>query len=280
MIYIACTIESKYVQHFVVMMNSLFINNYKNKFKVFLVIDKISLFSRCIIHYTFIKYGQEVEIILFRKFKSIYNFPLSAHASYANYYRLFLSELLPVEITKVLYLDCDLIVLDDILPIWNINLENNFAAVCYPLIINSYNYPTRNIEFNSGVMLINLEVWRNSNVIEKFINYIHNNMPNIRFWDQDVLNGVIGSSITTFDDRYNCTLKTLNRINAINPVIIHFIGTHKPWHYYCDHEMKYVYHEYRKYTLLRPIVFKERTFYYRIKEYLYRFIISRQKIIF
>ena len=87
-----------------------------------------------------------------------------------TYFRLFLPTLYP-EYDKVLYLDCDIVVLDDIAKLYNINIKNSLlgaiteeTAIYTPEIKN---YAKRVIGvsdnkhyFNAGVLLMNLKELR------------------------------------------------------------------------------------------------------------------------
>ena len=83
-----------------------------------------------------------------------------------TYYRLYLAELLPAELDKVLYLDGDVIVRHSLLPLWNTNIEEKAVAAAYDCSsgrIEYYNrlkYPFELGYFNAGVLLINLKYWR------------------------------------------------------------------------------------------------------------------------
>jgi lipopolysaccharide biosynthesis glycosyltransferase len=82
--------------------------------------------------------------------------------SLANYYRLLIPELLPSEIEKVIYLDCDIILNKDISELWNINIKN-YLGGCVE-IGQSY--------FNSGVMVLNLYEFRKFNFHHKWKEYV------------------------------------------------------------------------------------------------------------
>ena len=81
----------------------------------------------------------------------------------AQYSRLYLADLYPSSVKKVLYLDCDTIVLSSIEEIWNINLGDNIIAALNDAFSSLYrrNIGLRktDIMFNSGVMLIDLDKW-------------------------------------------------------------------------------------------------------------------------
>lgn len=60
----------------------------------------------------------------------IENYPIKEqdHLSLAAYLRIFISDLLPQTVDKVLYLDCDLLIMDSIADLWNIDLEEFAVA--------------------------------------------------------------------------------------------------------------------------------------------------------
>ncbi|EJG1337337.1 hypothetical protein CUX28_RS23350, partial [Vibrio parahaemolyticus] len=90
--------------------------------------------------------------------------PILMHWSKAMYYRVLLFKMLGDDISKVIYLDCDLMVTESLHKLYNYNLTNLSAAVIADsdqASNNRLNLPLDNIYFNSGVMLINLSYWRN-----------------------------------------------------------------------------------------------------------------------
>lgn len=165
------------------------------------------------------------------------------------YYRLFLSEILPETVDKVLYLDGDCIVRHSLLPLWNLDLEDNaIAAVpdCKEGDITKYNrlrFSPQLGYFNAGVLLINLDYWRRHRVVELFTDFAVNHHDQIQSEDQDVLNATFCNSKKNLPIKYNLISGYL-RIertwdywkyetdwnDALNdPVIIHFTGR-KPWY--------------------------------------------------
>ena len=107
-----------------------------------------------------------------------YNFPINK-GSYINittYLRFFIADLLP-ELDKIIYLDCDLLVLNDISKFWNIDIDNcsvagvidapAFDKNTYRLLKydNTYSY------INAGVLLINLKYWREHDIHRNLLEY-------------------------------------------------------------------------------------------------------------
>jgi len=103
-----------------------------------------------------------------------YTFTYSQHHSKYNFYRLTAPEVLS-EYNKIIYVDCDLVVNCDISELYNIDLEDNYVAATRCIgMISSYirreerkKYVDNVLQlkkptdyFNSGVMLLNLELIR------------------------------------------------------------------------------------------------------------------------
>ncbi len=261
-IHIACTINSTYTQHFGVMCTSLFEHNPQHKFEVFLIYDSIVEEEKEKIEALFQKYHQSIIFIPFTLNSLIEKYPLSNHAHYANYYRLFLTELLPPKVEKVIYLDCDLLVLADIMPLWEMDKKiNQYSIWAVPEGASVEKAQALGIEksenyFNSGVMLINLQKWREENLLDKFMNFIQFYPEKIEFWDQDVLNTVCKNY--GFVD-YSWNTKSSHHIEKKKISILHYTGIHKPWHYISNHNYKNLYFRYLKKTPWKNFIPSDKT---------------------
>lgn len=155
------------------------------------------------------------------------------------YYRLLISEIFWFY-KKVVYLDCDLVVLSDIYNLYNTNLDDKILAVVNDKVFSApqKDYVNNGIGigednyFNSGVLVINTELFTNQSIKEKCFEVL-SKYKKLSCPDQDALNisckdKVLylsenwnfqnGRGSYTFEDRYN---KTHN--------IIHFTSAKKPW---------------------------------------------------
>lgn len=94
--------------------------------------------------------------------------------------------------------------------------------------------------FNSGVLLINLEYWRKNDIENKLLNFVKENIDNIKTGDQEVLNRVLNNEVKILDDTWNVQSSNFtNRSSYINhPKIIHYVSENKPWKRKC-----YSYHK-------------------------------------
>ena len=114
--------------------------------------------------------------------------------------------------------------------------------------------------FNAGIMVINLDYWRQNSVSEKVIDYITHNNSKLLFWDQDALNAILYGKWTSFHPKFNfqttmitSSIDNLQEIKEArgNPTIVHFTGSIKPWDFQSKHPFKSKYWDYIKKTPYR-----------------------------
>ena len=160
---------------------------------------------------------------------------LSGHISISTYYRLLIPAILPNNLNKILYLDCDLLVLDNLKDLLDLDItEFDLACVEEDLGANhnlKIGLKSYEAHFNAGVLLINLERWRQRNYLAEFINYLQANRMRLVYWDQDVLNVVLKDKLF-LKSKWNITTSYLdkNHFNKIKDMsILHFTGDLKPW---------------------------------------------------
>jgi lipopolysaccharide biosynthesis glycosyltransferase len=159
--------------------------------------------------------------------------PAGSYITNATFLRLFISELLPNDVEKVLYLDIDILI--------NSNLEDLFSLDFSTPICAAINVPGslgrgEHLEghnapyFNSGVLLINMGKWRTMNLLEHFIKV--GSQKEFPFVDQDILNIVFRDNWTHLGREYNYLHLYGSGENDASycafPSIIHFAGN-KPW---------------------------------------------------
>ena len=106
-------------------------------------------------------------------------------------------------------------------------------------------------------MLLNLDHWRAENVKEKVIELFKRSKEVVRFVDQDGLNSVINGNWLELHPKYNLHTVLLSPEYAWttpvkeaidNPVIIHYTGSSKPWHFADNHPYKHLYWKYLRMT--------------------------------
>lgn len=193
-----------------------------------------------------------------------------AHNRYPQliWYRILLPELLPNH-ARVIYLDADTLVLQDLMPLWSLPLGDEYLLAAVPQHdemsgakrLEPFGFPAGAPYFNSGVLLMNLNAIRNDHLPRKLTNLALRHGADLRYPDQDALNlGCLGrwhalhprwnafaSLFLTGRDAYS-GLDELSFVEAIvSPSIVHFEGSiyAKPWHLRCTHPHRNLYRSYR-----------------------------------
>lgn len=152
---------------------------------------------------------------------------------------------------KVLYLDTDVIVESSLRELWETNITGFSAAVVIDpgehtkwgfhilgeLGFNGDTY------FNAGVILMNLDFWREKNVSQKCIKWLEDNPDKSKFVDQTALNFILGGTVKYIPPKYNLQFDYFvsyegNYVGSEpkeiiearkTPVIIHYTVL-KPWY--------------------------------------------------
>lgn len=161
--------------------------------------------------------------------------PTMPHASIVNYYRLILASALP-HLDKVLFMDADIIVKSTLAGLYQQDLGNNYFLGVVDILLQPNTKRLHLKKYaNAGVMLVNLQKWRQDQVEEKFFRFIKKHAHQLAYLDQDVLNSVLQEGISYLPLRYNAQVgpspdaAKYNEIAARTPVVIHFAGDIKPW---------------------------------------------------
>ena len=217
---VVCATDDNFVQHCTIMLTSLLINN--TDVNIFLLTEGLKPQNELIIKQQVEKLKGALEIYLVDT-SIIEKFPMPkdtnlSHISRATYYRLLIPEILPKNVDKVIYLDCDIIVNQSIQDLWNLDLRG-YALAAAPQIGSGYEaerlgYPIKYGYFNAGVNVINMDYWRKKNVAKKLIGYIAANYKQIKYHDQDALNAVL----------YNHTFHLLPMWNMTSLVYSYFLS--------------------------------------------------------
>lgn len=172
------------------------------------------------------------------------------HITTAAYYRISIPELVGLDIETMLYVDCDVLVRDDIRKLWKEELgedylagvENSSSRTHLKTGLKQEDY------FNSGLLFMNLKKWREDNLSKKIINFKENNPDKISTNDQCAINCVVNKRWKRLPLKWNHqtgmyrnkSIKKRYSDDELkealnNPSVIHFIGIDKPWNKYCYH---------------------------------------------
>ena len=275
--HITCNTDDNYIQHCSAMLCSLFENNRGMRFHLHLLTHGLAKKSTVFIQDLCRRYNHEITIyevdesklegVKFRKKR-----PLTK----AAYYRILLPEILDATIDKILYLDCDIIVLESVEDIYQLNLEN--YALAATIDASPYNSIHRNQlglsmtghAFCSGVMLINLKYWRENDAEKKLLEFSKRDREPVFLHDQDALNYVFKDQWLVLPPKWNRGVLAISQIQTgeklfdyieydVSPIIIHYANNFaKPW-YDVKFPERAFYLKYLKLSGFKDIKFDKRT---------------------
>lgn len=129
------------------------------------------------------------------------------------------------EYDKLLYLDSDMLVYENLVPLWKENIESFYAAVVKDLAGMVFEHHHEKMGhknyFNTGMMLLNLKKMRQDNITERLFEAKKND-PWKHFMDQDVFNQVFQENVLYTSPRYNLMLANLYKFNVSPSMAAHF----------------------------------------------------------
>lgn len=194
--------------------------------------------------------------------------PTMGRISRVMWYRLLLPDLLG-ERERVVYLDCDTLAIDDLTPLWKLDMGGCCVAAVTNLLPADLRHRPAQLGlteagyFNSGVLLIDLDGWRASGCATEIARLAREHPERLVFPDQDALNIVLAHSRLALHPRWNCQNSIMYYPWAADvlgaeavaharahPAIVHFEGPAyaKPWHVGSTHPYRSAYLEHRAAT--------------------------------
>lgn len=265
---ILVTLNSNYLNPLKVMLKSLFINNSKDDFNIYIMHSSLKNEELQDIKEAVEAEGNRLHVISM-KTEYFKDAPVVKHYSKEMYYRLLAFKYLPPEMDKILYMDPDILIINSIRKLYDTDLENYlFAAAYHDRVsikkINRIRLKPYDIEayYNSGVLLFNLKLQREIINEKEIFDFVDKNKNTLILPDQDILNALYSKSIKpvneilyNYDPRYYNYYKLLSNgrydINYIiyNTAIIHFCGKQKPWKKHYSGRFHSLYKHYERIAL-------------------------------
>ena len=164
-------------------------------------------------------------------------FHLRDYYSIETYYRFFIANMYP-QYDKVLYMDCDIVVLGDIAELYNNDITNLYLAASPEEVMAEVevfgDYVEKALDvpvpeyFNAGIMVMNLAEFRKDNIEKKFFEMINR----FRFrvtQDEDYLNVLCKGKTKILDLGWNKTAFKNEKFDDKNLKLIHYKINWKPW---------------------------------------------------
>lgn len=273
MIHIACNIDSNYVMQCCTTLVSVMYNNQDEQISFHIISNNMSQENKNAIRGEIKKFSQSVFFYdILSKDLSSYSIYGNSHISMATYYRLLVADILPKNIHKLIYLDCDLVVNGSIKEFWNIDVSRYAVAAVEDMWsgkLDNYtrlSYSQEFTYFNAGVLLINVDYWKQLDISHISMEYAQQHPDSLIFNDQDVLNALLHDKKLLIPFRWNIQDGFLRKKKRIrpqalpvlmeelkHPVIIHYTGHRKPWLYLCQHPYQSLFFKYLDMTRWKGI---------------------------
>lgn len=209
MIHIVYSTDDNYVFLMSTSMMSVIKNNTSKSSITFHILEnKVSEFNKSEI-LKMVENYQDCKVIFydFDKVDLCPEFFKKIRVTKSYYSRLFISEFLDDSIEKVIYLDCDTLVLNDIKIFWDIELEDYVFAGIKDVISKKFldilEIPKEYKYINTGSMLINLRKYKSENFKSKILNLMETLQTDLPHFDQGIINKLFYKNFKIIQPKFN-----------------------------------------------------------------------------
>lgn len=264
---IVSSTNENFAPHLATLLCSLLDKN-DSHFHFYIIDDGLSLRSKLLLNRTISPYNDavisyiSVDTTLFENMVESNRIPQSA------YYRIAIPNLITnPDIDRIIYLDCDMLVMDSIEELWEMDLGEHLLGAVedagFHHRLEKMMIPFQSsCYFNSGLMVLDLAKWRKEHISEKVLQFAHDFPEKLKFHDQDALNAILHDRWTQLHPKWNAQTYMMMKEKVHptllghlqyrearkRPCIIHFCGHEKPWMGVSRHPFAAAYHRYRSQT--------------------------------
>lgn len=128
--------------------------------------------------------------------------------SYTTYLKLFAFNELPETCHRVLFIDSDSVVVDDVGELADFDMQGNVICAVKDGLTQKYKvalgFDKNDAWYNMGVMLVDVDMWKSTNAEKEILNQLKIRSAYVSV-DQDLLNITQHGNIGTLHPRYNAT---------------------------------------------------------------------------
>lgn len=165
--------------------------------------------------------------------------PENKRLSNIVYARLMIDRLVAPDVGRILYLDCDMLVREDVAVLFDLDLEGNAIAAVRDSIgafitgrrdlkQNRDIFDPADYYFNAGMVLIDIAKWREADVIGRMEEAYSTGVMQRIYYDQDLLNLVFKGKWLKLPWRWN-VIDARHAHDGVDPAILHYTAERKPW---------------------------------------------------
>lgn len=274
-IHLLCCTDSRYAAYCVVTVTSALENNREEPLSIHILTDGISKQDTIRFKRLEEKYRAEINITtippgIIRRIP-----PSNGKWAQSIYFRLFAADLLPENVTRIIYLDSDVIINCNLRPLWDTEMHGlPCAAVrdvncCADEALTGLLSPLKALPqssryFNSGVMLMDIGQIRHRHINDMMLSLAVEHGSRLAYPDQDILNIAFHGRWQPLACEWNLMPWALVPVSAdlsdderqavgqiasgASRGIIHYYAPYHPWD--CRrlifHPLEYIWERYRK----------------------------------
>lgn len=297
--------DEKYLELGIITLKSVVINSSPNTFFFFYIIDNgIKESSKNEVLSFFQNKNCNVFFIPARDIEQDLEMKINAGRwTLGTFQRLYISEFLPKDVDRIIYLDCDMLVRYPLDDLYSIKLEEHQIIAGVLDCISEQN--KRNIKLgsnddyiNAGMLLIDVYKWRNYQVGKKSLESLRTNLDHLQYLDQDLINITLKGKIKIVSLKYNAYTAIFNYTydellqyrNAkkyykediymqavLDPIIVHFTQdtiSIRPWYKNGEHKYRNEWINVRKQTpwINKPLWDDSRTLSGKLKKMIFKIL--------
>lgn len=178
--------------------------------------------------------------------------PEMEHWTKAMYYRFLIADVFGSEVDRVIYLDCDLLIIRSLHYLYREDFNGTSMAVMEnpgTHRLKALQIQKSGMYFNSGVLLINLAAWRKIGILPAVVAVAEQLRGRLVNPDQDILNVIFDGDVRFIDQRWNVQVSMYSKIQydmqvLSKPWIVHFTTGLKPWNAADPHPFSRIYRSY------------------------------------
>ena len=262
--------DDNYAQHMGASIYSLLSHNAESEIVIYVIDNGISSDSKEKLQQIINQFPlSQLQWIDFSKWSEKLTLDMQWPISLSSYGRLFIGSMLPDDVSRCLYLDCDMIICDCIDELWNWDMHGCTIAAVQDTVSRetkeSIGAHCGEKYFNAGLLLIDLDKWRSTDVEQACLDFIAQHQGSVTHHDQGVLNGLFHQDVSILPLKNN--VMTIHYImsrarilkyfreesqfyskegiaqSKAHPVVLHYTPsfTSRPWVRTCRHPLKKLY---------------------------------------
>lgn len=313
-IHVCYAADDNYIVPLAVALLSLLDHHHQEQLIVWILADKLSAKNKKLLRSLSSPYHCQLNFCpIEKKLKQLWHLGVRKwlNGSLATYARIFISQLLPTTVKRIIYLDCDTLVCDSLAPLYHFPLQDKKTLGAVIEAAHQHIKISRHLKsgdnyYNAGVLLIDLVKFRHYQLEKIILQHIREVRADYLYVDQDLINICCQPYLTPIPIKYNMThpflLWSRPQLRQIykysnsfysqaeltlaqkKPAIIHFAGEFfgRPWNKNNFHPYAYLFDSYLEKTvwknyqkqnaILPPIVHCQRFLYRSLPKIIFLYL--------